>query len=280
MARIKMSNRVTGKTEAKAILKGAIRQIQEAGDLILEKRQERSYIEAKRSVKAVQKYHSDNLAWYGDFLVTNYKLRSFGTGGSKHVKYEYSAIEPELVHTSNIGGLCRFIVNFFDSRKYAKGKIGAINKFTSQFYFHEHFLIRSIQRLNERSIGEVGAAIYPVIEYIITENIALTRIDDTNYFVFRDFIIVSEKLPKRRGLVFKTILLIGRLTEEDTKRFSSAIRTLSDTKAAVTEVVMTNSKGQVIRKIPPAKGVSLLNTLKEQTFWLQQIWKSQDIRDN
>lgn len=274
-----MNQRVTGETEARAILKGTIRRIQNAGDAILDKRQEQGYIQAKRSAKALQAYHRDNLAWYGDFLVNDYKFRSFGARASKHFRYEYSAIEPELIHAENIGGLCRFIVNFFDSRKYARGKIGAINKFTSQFYFHEHFLIRCIQRLNERSIGEVGAAVYPVIEYMITENLELTRVDDINYFVFRDFIIVAEKLSGRRGMVFKTILLTDKLTDEDERKFAQAKEVLLADKPVVTEAVMTNPKGQVVRRIPPAKGVSLLCSLKKQTFWLQQIWQSEDVRD-
>lgn len=275
-----MNKLVTGEVEAKAILKGITRKTLADGDAILDKRSKYSYIQAKRSVKVVKEYHNDNLAWYGDFLMNECKLRNFGPNSSKQYRCEYRAIEPELLYADNIGNLSRFIVNYFDSRKYTKGKINAILEFTSQFYFHEHFLIRCIQRFNERLIGEATNAVYPVIEFMITENLPLTRIDDSCYFVFRDFIVVTEKLTSKRGLIFKTIKLTSRLNPKDERKFFDALIELEKSEPSSVTALMTNKHGQVVRHIPPAKGYSLLSSFKKETFWIQPILSSQDIRKN
>jgi len=244
-----MNKQVTGEIEAKAILKGVIRKALANGDAILDKRSNYSYIQTKRSVKVVKEYHNDNLAWYGDFLMGEFKFKNFGVNSSKHYKCEYRAIEPELLYAENIGNLSKFIVNYFDSRKYAQGKISGILKFTSQFYFHEHFLIRCIHRFNKRLIGEAANAVYPVIEFMITENLPLTRIDDSCYFVFRDFIVVTEKLTSKKGLIFKTIKLTSRLNMEDERKFLDALTELKKSDPSYITALMTNKNGQVVRHI-------------------------------
>lgn len=275
-----MNKLVTGEAEAKAILKGIIRRTIAVGDTILDKRIKSSYINAKRSVKVVNEYHKDNLAWYGDFLMSESKFKTPGLHPLKQNRCEYRAIEPELLYADNIGNLSRFVVNFFDSRKYTKGKIDSLAKFTSQFYFHEHFLIRCIQRLNKRIIGEAINSIYPVIEFLITENLPITRVEDNSYFVFRDFIVVTEKLPSKKGLIFKTIKLTSRLNLNDETKFSDALTELKESNPLTLAALMTNKNGQVIRHISPAIGKSLLLSYKKESFWLQPIFTSQDIRND
>lgn len=275
-----MEQIVTGETEAKAILKGKLRKIQSKGDDILRKREKSIYCRVKKSSKIVNEFFKDELAFYGDFLVTNKKFKCFGGGSTKHWKSEFTAIEPDLIHAKDIGLMSKFILGYFDSRKYCKGDLTGFTILSSQFYFHEHFLIRCIQRFNKRSIGEIGSIIYPVIEWLITENIPLSRINDTNYFVFKDFIFVADKLPNSRGLIFKTVLLTNKLTNEDEKKFSSSLELLSNSKQESVKVVMTNETGQVVRKIPTSVGKSLLNSLTKKSFWVQHILTAPDIRGN
>ncbi|WP_299021919.1 hypothetical protein [uncultured Photobacterium sp.] len=265
---------ITGETEAKAILKGTLRQAQAVGDELLCLKMSRANIYEKKSRASAERFMQEELAWYGDFILFNKRYRRLS---SWHFCAEFSAIEPELAPAEGMGNLCGFILGYYDSRKHLKGKPGFYLMWASNFYFHEHFLVRGIQRFNEKSIGEIGAIVYPVIEWLISENVPITRLNDVNYFVFRNFILVSNKLPKSNGLVFKTILLTNVMTKEQEMKFSNALATLENGKI---EAVMTNEHGDVVRKIPPATGKSLIVSLSDKSFWVQNVLTKRDYRFN
>ncbi|WP_445776832.1 hypothetical protein [Shewanella sp.] len=275
-----MNQKVSGESEAKAILKGKIRQIHAIGDEILNAYAIRLQQAEKKNISLAVHRYKETLAWYGDFLLGHKQFKKFGSGKSKHWKAEYFAIEPELKFTENIGDSCRFILGHFDSRKFCKGQVSGLARFTSQFYFHEHFLVRCIQRFNEKSISAIGSRVYPVIEWLILNNISLRKLSDSNYFVFRDFILVTEKLPKSKGLLFKTILKISMLTAEDERKFSAALQVLVNSAVDKYAAVITNANGVVVSQIPNPSGKSLLNSLSENTFWVQPLLTSPDIRFN
>jgi hypothetical protein len=273
----KMNLKVSGETEAKAILKGKTRQIQAIGDDILKAHQLRLNEPVKKNFSVSRHRYKEMLTWYGDFLIGERQFKKIGSGSSKHWKAEFFAIEPELNYADGIGDLCRFILGFFDSRKFCKGIASGVARFSSQFYFHEHFLIRCIHRLNEKSIAEIGRVIYPMIEWIIINNIPLRKFSESNYFVFKEFILVADKLPNGAGLIFKTLLQTDRLTEADEKKFRPALKSLDDSNGLLASV-MTNSFGTVVSNIPDTDGTSLLNSLSEKSLWVQPLLTSPDIR--
>ena len=264
---------------ARAYLKGQIRTAQAAGDKIALIRERKSHSYKKTTAKQAKAFFIDELDSYGKFLVSSMNYKKYGSGSSTHWKNEYTSIEPELIQVKNIGSLCRFIVGYFDSKRFCKGNTIGHAKFTSQFYFDEHFLFRCIYRLNEKCIGKIGAIIYPIIEWLITENVPITRLNDKNYFVYRDFVLVAHKLPNSKGIIFKTILETEQFSVEQRIKFSEAYKLLSESSLKSIEVVMTNSAGKVARKIPASSGVSLINSITERTFWVQHILTAQDIRN-
>ncbi len=271
---MELTPKVSGESEAKAILKGAIRRAHIYGDQLLQKKHQRMHVKKTRSMKVLNEFLEEEISWYGDFLVTCNKFKKYGIGTSKHFRAEFSAIEPELKYADEIGDLCRYMICYFDSRKLAQCKVNAIRRFSSQFYFHEHFLIRCIHRLNKRTIGEIASEIYPVIEWLVTQNVPLSKFDETNYFVFKEFVAITQKLPHGKGLVFKTILLIDRLTPEDQKKFTSAIEIHTNVKNKSVAAIQVNAHGNIVRQISSSSGQSLLNSLSERSIWAQDIYES------
>jgi hypothetical protein len=271
--------KVTDSKAANAFLKGQCRESQDLCDSLITNRQSGKYSQVKKNAKLARVFFEEELNSYGKFLVSSVDYKNYVTGKTKHWKSEYTAIEPELIKTEGIGSLCRFVVGYFDSRRFCKSKPACNIKFTSQFYFHEHFLARCILRLNEKYVGEIGSFIYPIMEWLIMENVPLTRIEDISYFVYRDFTLVAEKLPNSYGMAFKTILETEFYKLEDKRKFAKAHQLLSQSDSKSIQIVMTNESGGVIRKIPASKGESLVNTLTEKTFWLRHILDSPDIRD-
>lgn len=269
---------MTDEREAKALLKGQIRQTQNVADDIFRKRQSGRYSNARKNVRMAREFFNEELRSYGEFLISSVDFKSWGIGSTKHWKNEYTAIEPELIQAEGVGALCRFVVGYFDSKKFCKGELGYILKLTSQFYFHEHFLYRCIYRLNEKRIGNIGGFTYPIMEWLITENVPLSRIDNVNYFVYRDFTLVSEKLPNSYGLAFKTILETEQYTLEDKIKFQEAHKLLSESDSKSIKVVMTNQYGKVVRRIPDSIGRSFINSFGNNSFWLKRLLMSPDFR--
>ncbi|WP_445776549.1 hypothetical protein [Shewanella sp.] len=271
-----ISNKVSGETEAKAILKGALRRNHQFGDQLMQTKAARMGIQKARSMKVVNRIFNEELNWYGDFLVGYKYFKKYGIGTTKHFKAEFTAIEPELTSVEGMGELCRFILGAFDSRKVAQCRLHGNCKLASRFYFHEHFLIRCIHRLNFTTIGDIAVEIYPVIEWLILNNIPLRRLPETNYFVFKNFIVVAEKLSHSQGLVFKTILLKDRLTDRDNEKFIKALAIHNDLDKNVA-AVQVNAYGDIVCQIPPASGKSLLNSLSEKSHWVQGIFDAPEI---
>ncbi|MFT5760417.1 MAG: hypothetical protein ACI9LM_005203 [Alteromonadaceae bacterium] len=258
---------------AKAELKGAIRKVQSRCDNILELRA--NNIESKKckkSRKKLLKRFEEELGLYGEFLVTKTVWKRKTTW---HFDAEFSAIEPEIINVDGIGGLCRFLIRTFNSRKFMKGNLCALDYFCSNFYFHEHFLIRAIQRFGLNFAGELGIIIYPVIEWLVLENVSLKHFKDTNYFVFEDFVIVTNKLPHSNGLFFKTILIRQYMNKKQFKIFKSSFELLEN---SYFKVVMTDGIGGISTKIAPPKMISLTKSLTERSYWVQHITQQQDIR--
>lgn len=273
-----LNYKVSGEREAEAILKGKVRQAIYACDETTKKIECGYFSGKKRTHKLVKEFFCDQINSYGEFLVTNIRFKPYGVGSTKHWKNEYTAIEPEFVDTLGVGELCRFVVNYFDSKRFAKSDINANLTLSSQFYFHKHFLIRSIQRLNQKDVGEIGAFVYPIIEWLVTEQVPLSRIDNNNYFVYRDYTIVADRLPKSKGMVFTTLLETEFYDDEQRRKFADAHKELDGSNPEEVLIVMTNPNGQVVRKIPSAQGKSLVNSINENTYWIKNVFFAPDAR--
>lgn len=268
--------RVTDSSAAKAYLLRQIRESQSISDEINDKRLAGQYAKVKKNAKLAERFFTEELTGYDEFLVSSFKFKNWGVASTKHFKAEYSAIEPELVVAEGIASLCRFIVGYFDSKKFCRGQMSFQRKFASQFYFDMHFLYQCILRLNTKSIGKIGEFIYPVISWLISENVPLSKIDSKNYFVFRDVTLVTYKLPRMHGMYFKTILESEFFTENQTERFANAHKVLLNSEEIV--AVMTKENGEVAYEIPRDAVSSLTNVIDENSFWLRPLLEAPDLR--
>ena len=73
---------------------------------------------------------------------------------------------------------------------------------------------------------------------------------------------------------------ISMLTAEDERKFSAALQVLVNSAVDKYAAVITNTNGVVVSQIPNPSGKSLLNSLSENTFWVQPLLTSPDIRFN
>ncbi len=261
-----------GESEAKALLKGKLRIAQVTCDDILLRKQNKIENGYNKSLKVADKIFEETLEWYGDFLLS---CRKFKRSSSKHWRSEYFAIEPELGPAKNVGNVCGFVFGTFDSRKFLKGEPSAGSKLQSHFYFHEHFLTRCIQRFGERSMSNIGWYIYPIIEWLVTENIPLSKLCESNYFVFDEFVLVAKKLEGSEGIVFITILISEFMTDNQRTFFFNAASSL---KYGQYEFILVNDVGDIVYRVPFGKGNSLLELRKEGSYWLEDIRNKRDIR--
>ncbi|EGR0521432.1 hypothetical protein FG081_15360 [Vibrio cholerae] len=268
--------RVTDSGAAKAYLLRQIRESQSISDEIIEKRIAGENSDCKRNAKLAERFFNQELTGYDEFLVTAFKFKKQNITTSKHFIAEYSAIEPELIVAEGVASLCRFIVGDFDSKKFCKRQITFHRKFASQFYFDMHFLYQCILRLNTKSIGKVGEFIYPVLAWLISENVPLSQIDETNFFVFRDVTLVTRKLPGVHGMYFKTILESEFYSVNQAQRFANAHKVLLDSKEIV--AVMTKENGDVVYGIPRNTISSITKTIEGNSFWLRPLLSAPDIR--
>lgn len=268
--------KVTDSSAAKAYMRRQIREANTMADALIAKRMEEQHLNVKRNVKLAKQWFLEEVESYDEFLVHYLFYKNWGISQSKHFRAEYTTIEPELMEVRGIGSLCRLIAGYFDSKKFCKGQVGFYIKWASQFYFDEHFLYRYIQRKNQKSIGEMGEFLYPVLEWLIAENIPLSSLDTKNYFVFKDVTLVTHRLPDQFGIVFKTILNREQYNSGQKEQFSNAHQWLSGSDSAF--AVLTDKRGQPLRLIPKTFRNGLLNTLNEDSFWLRPLLNAHDIR--
>ncbi|UYI47937.1 hypothetical protein OFO16_04465 [Vibrio natriegens] len=272
--------RVTGEIEAKAILKGEFRKYINRRDELMESR--RKFFakqHRKLSLKTVKKVYQDELAMYGDFKVFDIELDNCSM--KKHWKSEILTVEPVLHEVKDSDDLTRLVLMYFDSKKFLNGQYeNAIRKFNSNFYISKHFIERVMLRLNLRTVGDTALALYSIIEMLIVQNTPMTKFEDENYFVFRDYTFSLHKIPKSQGVCFKTVLLNSEFSADQKRKYKEAVDMLNSSDPEKLDAVMVGKNGNVKLCIPEFSGASLAFALTEKTLWMKDALYDWGMRGN
>lgn len=268
-------SKITGEIEAKAVLKGKLRLHKQAFEDIQNKKLSRlKNGGTKRNKSFAHTVYQEHLDGFGELLVTKSEYKRASTW---HWKALFSGMEYELAPVEDIGNLCRYIVCYFDSRKFIKeDRLQGFNMWFSDFYFHEHFLERGILRFNTRSLGAIAEICYPVISWLIKENIPPSRFDDFNYIVFREFVIVTQKLTMKRGIIFKTLLLKDVMDENQMSFYSQPYEYLDEHENV--NAVLLNARGDIVRSVVEAEDDMSLVDVIQCSNWLSHVGQKEDIR--
>jgi hypothetical protein len=209
---------------------------------------------------------------YGDFLIEHVNVTR---RQSWHFQSYITAIETEYTYFENVGNLTRFVFNHWDTRGLMKMKAGSHTKYFSQIWLHEHFLIRTVQRLGLTGIQEVGKSMLPLVNAVIKNNINIQTLGENTHFITRDYVIIASKISDGSGLIFKTLLLAEFFTETQQRKYAVAIEQLA---YETNHVILLNESSEKLFSLSlnQCEG-PLISQVESYSFWLKAVWE--DIQD-
>lgn len=234
---------------AKAQLKGQVRLAQSQSKEILDHMQNQHLpnplLSNKKGINKYIKAFTDMAA--NSIIKEKYHIKR----SSWHYKYQLINFQDTPSNIPGYGSYNSIIMYSFDTRKLInikkmeQGHVRTIVK----IFCHEHFFIRCIQRINALNIGDIGKKIYPIIEWLIQNNIPMKHIPEDAYFVCEDCVLVALRLPNSQGLLFKTILMKDQMTDKQNRLFTE-----NKNLSAGSEVFayLANEEGCTLRTIPKA----------------------------
>lgn len=252
---------------AKAQLKGEVRitqsQSKEVMDHMKKQYSPKSLISNKKGIQKYIKAFTDKSA----NLIINEKHYIRRT--SWHYKYQFLTFQDQLCCTEGYGSYSSIMMHSFDTRrlinikKMEQGHVQSIVK----IFCHEHFLMRCIQRCNDLNMGDAGKKIYPIIEWLILNNIPMKHIPEDAYFVCQDYVLVAVRLPNSEGLLFKTILLKTQMTDKQNQLF---IKNKNLSGRSKMFAYLVNDEGCILRTIPKENNDTFTIDLKPSN-WLVHL---------
>ncbi|WOT05388.1 hypothetical protein [Shewanella youngdeokensis] len=248
---------------AKAKLRGALRVSEFKKEEILHSFRDFMCKKQKcRLSKAdAQRYVKDSRDFFGEMLIGEFtKVKN----GSWHFQSETYFVEPRLYELDNYGLVTPFVVNFFDSRHFLKRKAGYSRIISSLFLFHQHFLVRALQRLELETIGDVGKKFHPIIKWCVHKSVPFKHLPEFPHFVMRDCVVVCHKLPEKGGMLFKTILMKKMMNKNQLEKFGKAFDKLESKKI---ESVLVNHTGDILRSVISTKENESIRTHVGKSVW-------------
>jgi len=256
------------KTIAEAKLKGAIRT---------------SFAQEKELIKEAKEInkHSRSLLGYKKGIIEYIAL--FKAMANERILYEYTSPKRTSWHhkcefitfaggfgssvqIEEVGRVLGMILHTFNTRRIIKRKEDGHSQYALSIYIQEHFFVRYLQRIGALKIGEVGSKFYPVIEWLLSNNVPLKHIPETCYFVFSEYIFVGSRMPYSSGLLIKTVLTSNAMTEHQRRFFSESLAKFEKKENLC--CLLVNEHGSVIRSIPQTQGIKLASIDASKSNWL------------
>ncbi len=201
---------------------------------------------------------------FGDYSIEQYIKNK---KNSWHFLGEIHTIGFSTIDTEHYGKLNHFIVEQFNSRRFVKCHSEARLWYVCYVFFQEHFFIRAIQRLGLKSVGDVGKKVYPIMQWLILENIPFKHLPENPYFVMKECVLVAHRASHNQGIVFKTVLMRDFMNDEQLNLYKRGFDILEKESL---EVVMMDEVGSVVRKLPIFEPKQLLLEHSLNNNWLQK----------
>ena len=186
---------------------------------------------------------------------------------SWHYKYEFLAFQNDFSSVENYGSFKSIMIHTFYTRKLInikKKKQGHIQAVVKAFC-HEHFFIRFMQRVGALNVGDVGKQIYPIIEWLIMNNVPMKHIPENSYLVCQDYVLIATRLPHSEGLLFKTVLMRDQMTDEQKRLFTDKQNLMDNSEIFA---YLANDDGTILRTIPKVNNDSLTTVDVNVSNWL------------
>ncbi|WP_028765326.1 hypothetical protein [Shewanella colwelliana] len=243
---------------AKAEVKGAFRQVKANFEQL--KLNKKRGLYTPFSKKNITRFINDISRLHQGFLLYN---RRTMRKNSWHFYEEMAAVEYELIEMDGIGPVSRLFIDGWDTRRLIKGGVGHLS-YKSKFYFHEHFLIRMVQRLGLHGFTEIGPKIYPLITWIVNRNRPSKWYACDSHFVFKEYVIVAASLHENKGLVFKTVLLTEFFNERQKAFYQVAVDCILRGKC---DAVYLDAEKCISKEIKFSDELEIFE-LAGSTFWI------------
>lgn len=256
------------KSIAEAKLKGTIRISGDREKVLL--KESRELIQHSRSLLTYKKGILKYIALFKE-MANERMLYEYCSPkrSSWHHKSEFITFMPDFgssEYYKEAGRLIGMMLNTFNTRRILKGKRDGHTQLFLKIYIQEHFCVRYMQRIGAETIGDIGKSFYPIIEWLLVNNVPFKHIPESYYFVLPEFISVGSKSPNGFGLLIKTVLTYEGMSEHQTLFFSEALAQLRDNDALYG--LLVNNDGTIVRSIPKV-GKQVLATIDIATSnWL------------
>lgn len=218
------------------------------------------------SRKKFMKFTEDVISYHGDLMIHRHK---WCHPNSWHFKMEVASVQSEYIEVEGVGKVTGLVINFYDSRRMLKGNwwSGSMS-YTSRIYLHEHFLIRTVQRLGLPGVGKIGQYVYPMLNFLIDNYPSMRNLEDHFYLLSEDAVFVIEKLPGLKGVAFKTVLMKEYFSDEQERFFYTAYRQFHDNHSNM--MVFMPKSGRYLA-VPAEDFMINREEICGHTFWLHDI---------
>jgi hypothetical protein len=248
---------------AKATLKGELRKSKANFEETLKAAENFHKRRKKKLSKVDAEYYLDNSKnIYDGAIIESYKIQR---RNSWHFKSQIYFITPNVYPIKDFGRAAYFAVEQFDSRHFLNGKRNYSDILGSKLMLCEHFLLRSMQRLNLATFGDIGKMISPIINWVVNERIPLKHLPQNPMFVMKDFVLICKKLDNSEGLIFKTIIMRNVMSTKQLKEYESAFTCIDN---EIAKCAMVNELGVVLRKINHTSSSLHFNDFCTESPWL------------
>ncbi len=248
---------------AKAELKGAFRRATVRYELFMKK--VRSGGVKFGSRKNHLRYIEELVRCRGEFLLDK---RVCHHHSSWHFHSVMTSLDTYFQNIEGIGNVVRLVIDGWDSRRIMKGDKRGMQRLLTRLFVHEHFLIRAVQRLGLESLRDLGNQVFPLFSYILRENLSFRLLGGSVHFVMPDYVLVAEKLPNSYGLVFKTILLRERFSEQQLSQYQAAYQLMFNKKSDC--IMLNHDTGHLVSL--HFNGQEINQTLLKESFWMRDIF--------
>ena len=248
---------------AKAELKGAFRRATDRYELFMKK--VRTGVVKFGSRKNHLRYVEELVRCRGEFLLDQ---RVCHNHASWHFHSVMTSLDTFFQNIEGIGNVVRLVIDGWDSRKIMKGDKRGLQRLLTRLFVHEHFLIRAVQRFGLEGLKGLGKQVFPLFSYILRENLSFRLLGKSVHFVMPDYVLVAEKLPNSYGLVFKTILLRDRFSEQQLIQYQAAYQRMFNNKSDC--VMFNRDTGHLISLHFTEQGIN--QTLLKESFWIRDIF--------
>ncbi len=199
------------KAEIKGIFRKASTRLDELNDKLLGD-------SANKTKKRLINFNRDVISTYGDLLLFDNKINQ---RLSWHFVSELVAINPDMIRVEGVGDLCQIVIEILNTKSLARKSQG-YQYLESNFFLHEHFLIRFLQRTNIEKLSNIGDFITDFIVWLSNNNYSFDRFGETVHLVFKNYVIVCTIRASERQFIFKTCLLVEKFTVNQIEKYKRA----------------------------------------------------------